>query len=219
MSPRRDPLPPVAPSTLHLTFDDGPDPTWTPRVREALRAVGACATFFVLGEAARRHPDEVRALLADGHVVGLHGDRHVRHDAWDARELAADTDRALGTLAACGARPRLWRAPWGVVTDATRAVARDRGLRLVGWHADTHDWRGDDAAAMLDAVRRDAGSGGVVLAHDGLGPGARRRGAEETVAFVRVVAAWAADRGLALRALPEPRDVRPAVAAAAGPVR
>lgn len=207
MTSCREPLPPVAARTLHLTFDDGPDPVWTPRVLDALRAVGARATFFVLGEAARRHPATLRAVLSAGHEVGLHGDRHVRHDGWTADELAGDTDRALETLASCGATVRWWRAPWGVVTDDTRAVARARGLRLVGWHADTHDWRGDAASAMAAAVRRDAADGGIVLAHDGLGPGARRSGAEETVRLVHALAAWAADQGLATSAaLPRPAD-------------
>lgn len=215
MTSQRDPVPLPDGQRLHLTFDDGPDPTWTPRVLRALEAVGARATFFVLGEAVRRHPATVEAVVAAGHDVGLHGDRHLRHDGLTRAGLLADTDRALAALADLGVEPAWWRAPWGVVTDDTRAVAAARGLTLLGWHADTHDWRGDPAASMVAAVARDAPHGGVVLAHDGLGPGALRDGAAETVAFVGAAAAWADERGLALTALPGPS----AAARAASPTR
>lgn len=196
---------------LHLTFDDGPSPAWTPVVLAALARVGARATFFVLGDAVRTSPDLVRRTLDDGHRVELHADRHVRHDRWTRAQLDADTDRALDALAAVGAAPEWWRTPWGRATDDTAAVAAARGLTLVRWDADTHDWRGDDAEAMLAAVRRDVPEGGVVLAHDALGPGASRDGCEETVRFVTLAAAWAARRDLPLEPLPRP-------AVPAGPV-
>jgi peptidoglycan-N-acetylglucosamine deacetylase len=189
---------------LHLTFDDGPSPAWTPVVLAALERVGARATFFVLGEAVLEHPEVVRTVAAAGHRVELHAHRHVRHDRLSVGEIAEDTAEALEALATAGISPAWWRTPWGRVTDDTRAVAADHGLTVLGWDADTHDWRGDDAGAMVAAVERDAGDGGVVLAHDGLGPGALRDGCEETVRFVTLVAAWARSRGLALEALPEP---------------
>jgi peptidoglycan/xylan/chitin deacetylase (PgdA/CDA1 family) len=197
---------------LHLTFDDGPSPEWTPVVLAALARVGARATFFVLGQHARRHPDLVRATVAGGHGVQLHADRHDRHDRLTREEIDADADAALRALTDAGVQPTLWRTPWGRITDDTRAVAARRGLRLVGWDADTHDWRGDPAEAMLAAVRRDAPTGGIVLAHDALGPGVRRTGCEETVRFVTLVAAWAAERDLPLEPLPAPAVVLGGVA-------
>jgi peptidoglycan/xylan/chitin deacetylase (PgdA/CDA1 family) len=187
---------------LALTFDDGPDPAWTPRVLDALRAASARATFFVLGEPARRHPELVRRALDEGHAVGVHADRHVRHTGWEAAEGEADLDRALAALDAAGARASLWRPPWGVEAPWTRPLARARGLGLVGWSADTHDWRGDRAAEMLAAVRPALRDGAVVLAHDGLGPGALRSGCEETVALIGPLVAAGRERGLEPGALP-----------------
>ena len=188
-------------SPLALTFDDGPDPAWTPAVLDALAAAGATATFFVLGERAAAHPELVRRTAQEGHVVGLHGFAHVRHTEIDAGAGAADADRALDVLADLDVAPGLWRTPWGVEADWTRPAAEARGLTVVGWTADTHDWRGDRAAAMLAAVEPEVVDGAIVLAHDALGPGALRRDCVQTVALIAPLVALARSRGLTAEAL------------------
>jgi peptidoglycan-N-acetylglucosamine deacetylase len=179
-----------------LTFDDGPDPVWTPAVLDALRAVDARATFFVLGGCARRHPDLVRRAVDEGHTVSVHADDHVRHTDMTRAEGAADLARVLATLADLGVRPAHWRTPWGIEADWTRDVAAEHGLDLVGWTIDTHDWRGDRAETMLAAALPDLRAGAVVLAHDALGPGALRDGCAETVALVAPLVTAARERGL-----------------------
>lgn len=187
--------------TLALTFDDGPDPEWTPRLLDALAAAGARATFFPIAPRAAAHPELVTRIVAEGHAIGLHCDEHVRHSQRDAAWGAADTARALSRLGALGVRPTLWRTPWGDTAPWTEAVAAAHGLRVVGWTVDTHDWRGDSALAMLAATRSLLRPGAIVLAHDGIGPGARRRDARETVAFVALAAELATDRRLVLTSL------------------
>jgi peptidoglycan-N-acetylglucosamine deacetylase len=182
---------------VSLTFDDGPEPVWTAAVLDALAAAGARATFFVLAAKAAREPELVARTLAEGHEVGLHGDRHLRHTEHDRATIERDTDAALTRLDLLGVRPALWRLPWGRAAAWTPEVARERGLRIVGWDADTHDWRGDPARAMLDAIAGELRDGCVVLAHDGLGPGATRDGCTQTVALVGAVATLARERGLA----------------------
>jgi peptidoglycan/xylan/chitin deacetylase (PgdA/CDA1 family) len=182
--------------TLALTFDDGPDPIWTPAVLDALAGAGATATFFVLGPRAAAHPGLVRRIVAEGHEVGVHAHEHVRHTDRDAADGEADLDRALGVLAGLDVRPRLWRTPWGVEAPWTRPAAAARDLEVLGWSADTHDWRGDRAPEMLAAIDAGVAPGAVVLAHDALGPGARRTGCEETVALVGPLVALARSRGL-----------------------
>jgi hypothetical protein len=71
-----------------LTFDDGPNPVWTPRVLDALAEAGARATFFVLAPAADKHPQLLRRAEQEGHEVGLHCERHVRHDRMKREEMA-----------------------------------------------------------------------------------------------------------------------------------
>jgi peptidoglycan/xylan/chitin deacetylase (PgdA/CDA1 family) len=188
-------------SALALTFDDGPDPVWTPRVLDALGEVGARATFFLIAPRAARRSELVARMLDEGHAVGLHCDVHVRHGARDEAWLHHDTATALERLAALGVQPTLWRAPWGELAPWTPRVAVEHGLRLVHWSTDTHDWRGDAAAEMLERIRSGLVPGAIVLAHDGLGPGALRRGCAQTVELIPRIAAHAKRRGLRLAAL------------------
>lgn len=193
-----------------LTFDDGPDPVWTPRVLEALERVGARATFFVLASLAMEHAGLVKATLEAGHGVELHCVEHVRHTELSPHEVEAEAREGLRALRFLGAEPRLWRPPWGVVAPWTWGIAAANGLEIVGWTADTHDWRGDEAAEMLDGVEPLLRQDAVVLMHDGLGPGALREGCGETVNLVGALVSLLRERGL------EPSPVRAAVSAGHG---
>jgi peptidoglycan/xylan/chitin deacetylase (PgdA/CDA1 family) len=189
---------PLGESGVRLTFDDGPDPTWTPLVLRRLRRLEALATFFVIAPRAEAYPALIDAMLADGHEVELHCWSHTRHSTLTRDAVEADTDRALASLGRLGIRPRRWRTPWGDTAPWSRAVAAERGLRLTGWTADTHDWRGDDAASMLAAIAPDLEPNAIVLMHDGIGPGARRRACRETVLLLEPLCAAVRDRGWAV---------------------
>jgi peptidoglycan/xylan/chitin deacetylase (PgdA/CDA1 family) len=200
------------PGAIALTFDDGPDPVWTPRVLAELSRLGATATFFVDARRARAHPELIAAIAAAGHEVGFHCVEHVRHSELGDEEVEGEAARGLAVLDSLGVRPTAWRAPWGVVTDATRRVAAEQGLELWGWSFDSHDWRGDSREQMLAALNDNGGLAdrAVVLMHDGLGPGARRDGCAETVRLT--VALLEAARGAGL--LPAPLSAPPAEMAA-----
>lgn len=183
---------------LSLTFDDGPDIQWTLRILEELQRLRLHATFFVVGERVRAMPAIARAAIEAGHEVQLHCHRHLRHTELSEDEIERDTDAALAALAQIGAYPTHWRTPWGVCTDATVCVADARGLELVHWSIDTHDWRGDAADAMLARARPLLAGGGVVLMHDALGPGALRKGCENTVELLGGLVAAALEQELGI---------------------
>jgi peptidoglycan/xylan/chitin deacetylase (PgdA/CDA1 family) len=189
---------------IALTFDDGPDPTWTPLVLDALAEARVTATFFVVAPRAERHPSLVARMRDEGHGVALHCNEHARHDTMTQEEIEADLAAGLVTLG----RPALyWRTPWGVVTPATESVAREHRLRLVGWTADTQDWRGGSYVEMIQRVERRILPKAIVLMHDGVGPGATREDCAETVALVARLVALARSRGLqpsSLDELPHP---------------
>src|SRR5689334_23556335 len=98
---------------LALTFDDGPDPRGTPAVLDALARADVRATFFVLGQQTRAHPELLRSIVAAGHDVQAHGFAHPRHPRVDEEEVARDIDAELAELAGHGVHPTLWRAPYG----------------------------------------------------------------------------------------------------------
>ncbi len=181
-----------------LSFDDGPDPAETPRILRELREQAAPSIFFVVAPRALAHPRLIRQMLAEGHEVGLHCWEHVRHSARTRDAVADDTDRALHALAALGVHPRRWRTPWGDMAPWSPALAGERELALTGWSADTHDWRGDDADEMLAATLPALDRDGVVLMHDGIGPGARRGDCEETVRMLKPLCTAIRARGWAL---------------------
>jgi peptidoglycan/xylan/chitin deacetylase (PgdA/CDA1 family) len=187
--------------SVALTFDDGPDRTWTPRLLELLRALDVRATFFPITPRAAATPELLARIRDDGHVIGLHCHEHVRHSERDLDWLRDDTRAALDGLAAAGVVPTLWRTPWGDTAPWTSTVAREHELRLIGWTADTHDWRGDCAERMLEDTRAQLVDGAIVLAHDGIGPGARRDGAAETIRYVELAATHVRTRGLGLEPL------------------
>jgi peptidoglycan/xylan/chitin deacetylase (PgdA/CDA1 family) len=182
--------------TLTLTFDDGPDEHWTPRVLEELERLGAHACFFMTGERLCAAPWIARKVAGAGHEIGLHCDQHIRHTEMDESEIEADTVAALAAFAEVGLFPTRWRTPWGICTPATVRVAERHGLELVHWSIDTHDWRGDSPRDMLGAAAERLQDGAIVLMHDGLGPGSLRAGCENTLALLAPLCSLAAERGL-----------------------
>ena len=181
---------------LALTFDDGPDPRGTPGVLAALAAAGVRATFFVLGERVVRWPELLGEVIAAGHAVEVHGFGHPRHPECSRAHVARDLEAALEVLREHGVTPAWWRAPWGHLAEFTRALAAEHDLRLAGWTLDSHDWRGDSAEEMLKSLQPGLNAGGVVLAHDGIGDGARRITAEATARLIGPLVAAARQNGL-----------------------
>lgn len=190
---------------LSLTFDDGPDPVWTPRLLEALDACEVRATFFMIGERVAAAPETACAVRDAGHEIQLHCHRHLRHSEMEPHEIARDVEWGICTLARIGVRPQLWRPPWGIEAPHSRLAAAQCGLTLVRWSIDTHDWRGDHAPAMLRHARTEMAAGGSVLMHDGIGPGAQRGDCRNTIELVPALVAAARDQGLHVAPLQEQR--------------
>lgn len=153
---------------LALTFDDGPDPASTPLFAAELARLGWTATFFLVGEQARRHPGVARELAAAGHELGVHGQRH-RYPFRTPPNVAARALRqARETIEDLAAAPvRFYRPPFGVLTTSALLAARVTGLRPVLWSAWGRDWTASATAqSVLAELGRGVLSGGTALLHD-----------------------------------------------------
>jgi peptidoglycan/xylan/chitin deacetylase (PgdA/CDA1 family) len=151
-----------------LTFDDGPDPASTPAFLDALDRIGWRATFFMLGDMARRAPGLAADVAAAGHEVAVHGDRHRSQLRLTPRGVADDIARARDSVAAAtGVAPLWFRPPYGTLSLAGVRSARQAGLRSVLWTAWGRDWRPDATAGSVVAdVLGGYVDGGTVLLHD-----------------------------------------------------
>ncbi len=151
-----------------LTFDDGPHPRGTPAILEQLGRAGAHATFFLVGEQVVRWPAVAAEIVAAGHTIGFHGDRHRNLLRLTPRQTADDLRCGWQRVAeATGSAPVLYRPPFGVLSAAALGLSRAWGWRTVLWTSWGRDWEERATSASI-AARLAAGvrPGAVLLLHD-----------------------------------------------------
>lgn len=188
-----------------LTFDDGPDRDSTPAVLDALDAVGARATFFMLGEQLMRHQDVGREVVARGHEVALHGFGHEHHERLTPQQARDDLARGLGAVeAATGRRPRFYRPPYGRFSDASYEACRKLELEPVYWSAWGLDWEPIPGGRIAELAGRDLADGVILLLHDSPRY-ADRDSAAPTAQALAPLAQRALEAGVALGALGDAR--------------
>lgn len=154
--------------TVALTFDDGPDPLYTPQVLDILLAHGVRATFFLVAERAEKYPELILRMVREGHVIASHGMVH-RH-AWlrSPWGTARDVKRAWQSLEALSGQPiHFHRPPWGAMNWALWRACRQCGIKLCLWSVRAMDWT---LHATPDEIWRHVvgpvAPGSVVLCHD-----------------------------------------------------
>ncbi|MFW6192806.1 MAG: polysaccharide deacetylase family protein [Gemmatimonadota bacterium] len=156
----------TADPVVALTFDDGPDPVYTPRLLDVLDRHGARATFFMIGAAARRHPDLVADVASRGHCVANHTYRHPSLPAFPGRRRRDEIRRCAKALAPHGTR--LFRPPKGHQSVGSRLDAFWCRHLPVAWSAAADDWRRHEPPWLASRVTEQLGPGEIVLLHDGL---------------------------------------------------
>jgi len=158
-----------APPRIALTIDDGPDPEVTPQILEMLEKAGVRATFFCIGERARRYPELMREIVRFGHAVENHSENHSPlFSFFGIGRLYREVLAAQTSLTALAQRPpRFFRAPAGLRSPLLDPVLQRLGLRLVSWTRrgyDTRERRPDVVAARLMRGLTDRD---ILLVHDG----------------------------------------------------
>jgi cellulose synthase/poly-beta-1,6-N-acetylglucosamine synthase-like glycosyltransferase/peptidoglycan/xylan/chitin deacetylase (PgdA/CDA1 family) len=158
--------------TVALTFDDGPDPLWTPRILAILRRYHVPATFFVVGTHAASYPGLIRQELADGAEIGSHTYTHLDlAGGWQEQLQLTLTQNALA--GAAGVHTGLLRPPYSSTPDAVTAAqwhayrqAAGDGYLIVLASLDTRDWARPGVAKIVAAAMPTANRGAIVMLHD-----------------------------------------------------
>ncbi len=161
---------PATARRVALTFDDGPDPVWTPRVLDLLAARRVSASFFLVGERATRAPEVVRRIAAQGHEVASHAWTHRSLWFLGPRATESQVARTHELLTALtGDEPRHFRPPWGMVNGALFGALRRHGERLVFWSIQPEGLRPVTADRQTRHVLERAHPGAIVDLHDAEG--------------------------------------------------
>ena len=192
-----------------LTFDDGPDPTYTPTVLRLARDRGLKLTFFLVGREIQLHPDLVRQEVAEGHAIGNH--------TWDHQVLTRDTplqgipeiERCEDEIEkVCGERTHLFRPPKGYWDGDVFLEAEGLGYRMILWSVALEHHSSRTPQAMAARVLRRIRPGVIILAHDGepCGPIDRSR----TVKALPILVNGLQERGYRFVTVPELLELRSA---------
>ncbi|MFY1674898.1 polysaccharide deacetylase family protein [Plantactinospora sp. WMMB334] len=156
-------------SYVALTFDDGPDPRYTPQTLAALRDHHVKATFCLVGQNAKAYPELVRAIAADGHTLCNHSWQHdLKLGSRSGTTIRADLERTNAAIRAAvpDARIGYFRQPGGAWTSSVVAVARQLGMTSLHWAVDPQDWTRPGAGTIAARVTAGVTPGAIVLLHD-----------------------------------------------------
>jgi peptidoglycan/xylan/chitin deacetylase (PgdA/CDA1 family) len=186
------PRPPAGSKILYLSFDDGPNPTWTPRVLSLLAQYNAHATFFMIGKMAAQDPALIAQVKAAGNTVGNHTWSHPDLLTLTNAQVRAEVVKAASVLGSTTCT----RAPYGGVNPRVADDLAELGQRSQLWDIDPRDWSRPGSAAIVRTIEKHAYSGGVILLHDGGGD------RSQTLAALKVILNGFTARGWTFEVIP-----------------
>lgn len=170
----RPPTYPATAKVVALTFDDGPNPRYTPQILRILETQHVRATFFMVGQMVNAHGAAAKAVAADGMLIGNHSEGHKDMTRMKDAQVTYELEDAQTNIErVTGVTPRYFRFPFGSITPRVRRVAERLGLKVVGWGLDSGDWERPSTASIVSRVARNAKPGTIVLMHDGGGDRSR----------------------------------------------
>lgn len=151
---------------IALTFDDGPHPAFTPKLLDILKGHGSKATFFMVGRVAQDHPELVRRVADDGHVIANHSWDHKSMPLLNRRERIHQVLAGARSIAPYGTR--LFRPPYGHQSVASLIDVQLLGYQVVTWNVVGRDWLDYDSGYISNRIISQVKPGSIVLLHDGM---------------------------------------------------
>ncbi|MGG0718049.1 polysaccharide deacetylase family protein [Robertmurraya massiliosenegalensis] len=185
-----------------LTFDDGPDPRFTPQILDILRENEIKATFFLMGARAEAYPELVKQIVEDGHIIGNHTYWHPNLvEEEDVNVLQREVTRTESSLANLIAyRTKLFRAPYGFLNNELVEKLRDMNYKVVVWSVDSLDWQESPPDQITYNVLSNIHPGAIILMHDGA---AWNEDRTNTVRSLRQIIPAIKEQGLEFATVPE----------------
>ena len=148
-----------------LTFDDGPSGKYTRALLDGLYDRGVTATFLLCGYRIQDYPDLTQRIVEEGHEIGCHGYSHDSMKTMSRRQIAREI-MDMEALLPEGCHPVFLRPPGGLSSDAVLQVAQARGMAVLHWSVDPHDWQTHNKQAIEQAVLEKVRDGDIILLHD-----------------------------------------------------
>lgn len=161
---------PALKDAIALTFDDGPCLTATPDILDLLKEHAVLATFFMIGEGVRRHPDLARRVFHEGHQIANHSDRHVAVRSLIPSVCKKEAEKAEQTFrSVLGVAPKFYRPPKGLINRYVIQALSDSGYYVTTWSQMPGDYFRWHTVAWITRGLAQVGPGDIVVLHDGLG--------------------------------------------------
>ena len=184
-----------------LTFDDGPDVKYTTKILEILKQNNIKATFFIVGNRAKAHPEMVKRISIEGHTIGNHTWDHPdikKMDITKLKDEVQQTDDLINSIV--GYKPHLFRPPYGFANVNDIKELGKLGYKIIDWSVDTKDWAGTPPDQMMDYVTKELRPGAIVLEHCA---GGKNENLDNTVAALPRIISYLKDNGYRFVTVPE----------------
>ncbi|MCR8630071.1 polysaccharide deacetylase family protein [Paenibacillus radicis (ex Xue et al. 2023)] len=206
VKPARTNTPASAAKRVALTFDDGPDNIYTPKILDILKKNDIKATFFVVGNQVSLHPDVLKRINEEGHTIGNHTWDHANLTKLSAKKInqeIKDTDDIIEKT--IGVMPTLIRAPYGAATVTLKKELEQSGRPLIDWNIDPRDWAGTSSSGILDNIKLHTKPGHIILLHSF---GGKNGNLDNTVEALPNIIAFLKAEGYQLVTVPELKGPR-----------
>lgn len=152
---------------LYLTYDDGPHPETTPQLIKLLAEENISATFFLIGSHVEKHPELVKQLAEAGHVIANHTQHHEFMPMLTSHRIETEIEKANQAIFdACGQKPNLFRAPYGVLDARVADCLKEHEMQPVYWSCVSEDWLPLGHHRVVSRIARKVHDGALIVLHE-----------------------------------------------------